>query len=82
MATKQNIKPLFDYVLIRPLQREDVTESGIVLPDTVFTRAGTILSILVRQLEWRKSMFDKIEPKLTGFLQEILLYVLYLFYML
>ena len=35
MATKQNIKPLFDYVLIRPLQREDVTESGIVLPDTV-----------------------------------------------
>jgi len=35
MALKQNIKPLFDYVLIKPLQQEAVTESGIVLPDTV-----------------------------------------------
>lgn len=32
--TGGNIKPLFDYVLVRPLQREDRTPSGIVLPDT------------------------------------------------
>lgn len=29
-----NIKPLFDYVLVRPLEEEVKTPSGIVLPDT------------------------------------------------
>lgn len=33
-SDKQTIKPLFDYVLIKPLQEEEVTPSGIVLPDT------------------------------------------------
>jgi len=32
---KQDIKPLFDYVLVKPLQQEEITASGIVLPDTV-----------------------------------------------
>lgn len=35
MAKKQNIQPLFDYVLVRPLQMNQTTASGIVLPDTV-----------------------------------------------
>ena len=35
MATKQNIQPLFDYVLIKPLKQDEVTASGILLPDTV-----------------------------------------------
>ena len=35
MASKQNIKPLFDYVLIKPLQAEAMTASGILIPDTV-----------------------------------------------
>lgn len=30
-----NIKPLFDYVLIKPLEGETKTPSGIVLPDSV-----------------------------------------------
>lgn len=29
-----SIKPLFDYVLIKPLVAEEVTPSGIVLPDS------------------------------------------------
>ena len=29
------IKPLFDNVLIEPLEKEEVTASGIVLPDSV-----------------------------------------------
>src|SRR3990167_4106239 len=29
-----NIKPLFDYVLVRPLEGETKTASGIVLPDS------------------------------------------------
>lgn len=33
-AGRQGIKPLFDYVLVKPLQQEEVTPSGIVLPDT------------------------------------------------
>ncbi len=35
MANKQNIKPLFSYVLVKPLKMDEVTASGIVLPDTV-----------------------------------------------
>ena len=35
MAKKDsNIKPLFDYVLVKPLQGEEKTPSGIVLPDS------------------------------------------------
>jgi len=32
---KSNIKPLFDNVLIKPLEAQERTESGIILPDTV-----------------------------------------------
>ena len=35
MSTTHNIQPLFDYVLVKPLKKEEVTASGIVLPDTV-----------------------------------------------
>ena len=35
MAKTPQIKPLFDYVLVRPLSAETRTPSGIVLPDTV-----------------------------------------------
>lgn len=31
---KQNIQPLFDNVLVKPLQQEDRLPSGIVLPDS------------------------------------------------
>lgn len=31
---KQKIKPLFDYVLIKPLEEETKTPSGIVLPES------------------------------------------------
>lgn len=32
--TKQKISPLFDLVLIKPLEEEEKTPGGIVLPDT------------------------------------------------
>ncbi len=35
MAKKQNIQPLFDYVLVKPVQMNQTTPSGIVLPDSV-----------------------------------------------
>jgi chaperonin GroES len=34
MASKSNIKPLGDYVLIKPLKAETQTASGIYLPDS------------------------------------------------
>ena len=34
MAVKNLIKPLFDNVLIRPLEAEAKTSSGIILPDS------------------------------------------------
>ena len=33
-TTGSSIKPLFDYVLVRPLEGETKTPSGIVLPDS------------------------------------------------
>ena len=30
-----NIKPLFDNVLIEPIQEEEITKSGIILPGTM-----------------------------------------------
>lgn len=35
MAKTANIQPLFDYVLVKPVQQEQMLPSGIVLPDTV-----------------------------------------------
>lgn len=42
-----NIKPLFDNVLVKPLDAETKTASGIVLPDTVKEKpqTGTIMAI-------------------------------------
>src|SRR5690242_20061342 len=34
MATKMNIKPLFDNVLVKPLKAEDKTASGLYLPES------------------------------------------------
>jgi chaperonin GroES len=48
MAKAQgNIKPLFDYVLIRPVEGESKTPSGIVLPDTVEKKSqvGEVMAV-------------------------------------
>lgn len=34
MATKLNIKPLFDNILVKPLKAEEKTTGGIYLPET------------------------------------------------
>jgi chaperonin GroES len=34
MASKMNIKPLLDNVLVKPLEAEQKTASGIILPDS------------------------------------------------
>jgi len=45
--TKVSIKPLGDRVVIRPAQREEVTASGVILPDTAKEKPqrGTILAV-------------------------------------
>jgi len=45
--TKITIKPLGDRVVIRPAQREEVTASGVFLPDTAKEKPqrGTILAV-------------------------------------
>lgn len=34
MKTKTQIQPMFDYCLIKPLKKDDMTPSGILLPDS------------------------------------------------
>jgi len=45
--TDFNIKPLFDYVLVKPLPQEEVTPSGIVIPDTAKEKpqVGQIMAV-------------------------------------
>jgi chaperonin GroES len=35
LSAYMNLKPLHDYVIVRASSKESVTDSGIVLPDTV-----------------------------------------------
>ncbi len=46
-AKTSTIKPLFDNVLIKPLEAETKTASGIILPDTVKEKpqVGTVMAI-------------------------------------
>jgi chaperonin GroES len=47
MAVKNILKPLFDNVLIRPLEAEAKTASGIILPDSAQEKpqTGVIVAI-------------------------------------
>ncbi|MDO8610440.1 MAG: co-chaperone GroES [bacterium] len=47
MAKTAGIKPLFDYLLIKPLAAETRTPSGILLPDSVKEKpqAGEVMAI-------------------------------------
>ncbi|MGH2365149.1 MAG: co-chaperone GroES [Chloroflexota bacterium] len=46
-TTATEVKPLGDRVLVEPLDREEVTKSGIVLPDTAKEKPqeGTVIAI-------------------------------------
>lgn len=48
MTTKKvNIKPLYDYLLIEPVEQETTTASGIVIPDTATKekpQKGTVIA--------------------------------------
>jgi chaperonin GroES len=46
-ATATTLKPLGDRLVVRPTPREEMTKSGIVLPDTAKERPqeGTIVSV-------------------------------------
>jgi chaperonin GroES len=47
VASETTLKPLGDRLVVRPMAREEMTKSGIVLPDTVKERPqeGTILAV-------------------------------------
>ena len=47
VASETKLKPLGDRLVVRPSAREEMTKSGIVLPDTTKERPqeGTILSV-------------------------------------
>lgn len=46
-ATVTTIRPLGDRIVVRPQQREEMTKSGIVLPDTVKEKPqqGTVIAV-------------------------------------
>jgi len=46
-SSKKNIRPLFDNVLIKPLEAEEKTASGILLPDTVKEKPQTGLVMAI-----------------------------------
>jgi chaperonin GroES len=46
-ATAKTIKPLGDRIVVKPVEREEMTRSGIVLPDTAKEKPqqGTVLAV-------------------------------------
>ena len=46
-ATAKTIRPLGDRVVVKPLAREEMTRSGIVLPDTAKEKPqqGTVIAV-------------------------------------
>lgn len=46
-SSANNIKPLHDYVLIRPLEEDNKTVSGIILPDSAKqkSQAGEVVAV-------------------------------------
>lgn len=51
---KVSLKPLFGYVLVKPLKPETVTSSGIVLPDTSKEKPQIGEVIAVGEGEWNE----------------------------
>ena len=47
MVTSSKLRPLGDRVLVKPLPRDEMTKSGIVLPDTVKEKPqeGMVLAV-------------------------------------
>jgi chaperonin GroES len=47
VATKTKLRPLGDRLVVKPSEREEMTKSGILLPDTAKERPqeGTILAV-------------------------------------
>jgi chaperonin GroES len=47
MAVKVNLKPLGDRLIVEPIEREEVTASGIVLPETAKEKPqeGKVLAV-------------------------------------
>ncbi len=47
LLTAASIKPLADRVLVEPTERDEVTTSGIILPDTVKEKPqeGTVVAV-------------------------------------
>ncbi len=46
-ATAKTIRPLGDRIVVRPMEREETTKSGIVLPDTAKEKPqqGTVIAV-------------------------------------
>ncbi len=63
MSVKTNIKPLNDYVLIRPLEKETTTPSGIILTDSAKEKPveGTIVALGPGKLNEKS---ERVKPSL------------------
>ena len=49
---KLNIKPLFDNVLVKPLQAEETLPSGIILPDSAKEKPHTGVFLFFQFSSW------------------------------
>lgn len=68
-SAKSNIKPLFDNVLVKPVEAETKTASGIILPDTAKEKpqVGIVMAVGEGMLDDGKivsgSMYVKVGQK-------------------
>ena len=65
MAGRNKIKPLFDNVLIKPLEAEEKTPSGIILPDSAKEKPqiGEVMAVGPGAMDDGKIVRDSIQVK-------------------
>lgn len=61
--TATHVKPLADRILVRPLEREERTQGGIVLPDTAREKPQTAKVLAVGSGRWEEGRRIPLEVK-------------------
>lgn len=70
-SSKTSVQPLFDNVLIRPLEAEQTTAGGIILPDTAKERPQMGEVMAVGKGAWNEDG-DKLIPLLVKVGQKVM----------
>jgi chaperonin GroES len=65
MADKLNLRPLADRVIVEPLEKEEVTAGGILLPETAKEKPQEGLVVAVGPGRWDEDGKKRVEMEIS-----------------